>query len=52
MTKYLFMFMTESISAFEILSQQFGSAVKENVSLAPYTSARIGGLADVLITVK
>jgi len=24
--------------------------VKENVSLAPYTSARIGGLADVLLT--
>lgn len=46
------MIMTESISAFEILSPHFGDAVKENVSLAPYTSARIGGLADVLITVK
>jgi UDP-N-acetylmuramate dehydrogenase len=46
------MFMTKSISAFEILSPHFGNAVKENVSLAPYTSARIGGPADVLITVK
>lgn len=46
------MIMTESISAFEILSEHFEDAVKENVSLAPYTSARIGGPADVLITVK
>lgn len=46
------MFMTETTSAFEILSEHFGDAVKENVSLAPYTSARIGGPADVLITVK
>lgn len=46
------MFMTETTSAFEILSPHFGDAVKENVSLAPYTSARIGGPADVLITVK
>ena len=46
------MFMTKSISAVEILSPQFGNAVQENVSLAPYTSARIGGLADVLVTVK
>jgi UDP-N-acetylmuramate dehydrogenase len=46
------MFMTESTSAFEILHPQFGNAVQENVLLAPYTSARIGGPADVLITVK
>lgn len=46
------MFMTQTISAFEILSSQFGDAVQENVSLAPYTSARIGGPADVLVTVK
>ncbi|KXK13892.1 MAG: UDP-N-acetylenolpyruvoylglucosamine reductase [Chloroflexi bacterium OLB14] len=46
------MFMTQTLSAFEILSAHFGDAVKEHVSLAPYTSARIGGPADVLITVK
>ncbi len=44
--------MTQTLSAFEILSAHFGDAVKEHVSLAPYTSARIGGPADVLITVK
>ncbi|MBM3179374.1 MAG: UDP-N-acetylmuramate dehydrogenase [Chloroflexi bacterium] len=36
----------------DILRQQFGDAVQENVSLAPYTSARIGGFADVLAMVK
>ena len=36
----------------DILRQQFGDAVQENVSLAPYTSARIGGSADVLAMVK
>ncbi len=36
----------------DILRQQFGDAVQENVSLAPYTSARIGGPADVLAMVK
>ena len=46
------MFMTKSNSALEILRPQFGNAVQENVSLAPYTSARIGGPADVLVTVK
>ena len=30
----------------------FGDRLQENVSLAPYTSARIGGPADMLITVK
>ncbi|MEW5938482.1 MAG: UDP-N-acetylmuramate dehydrogenase [Chloroflexota bacterium] len=30
----------------------FGDRLQENVSLAPYTSARIGGPADALITVK
>jgi len=34
------------------LRAEFGDAVQENVSLAPYTSARIGGPADVLITAK
>ena len=32
------------------LYARLGDKVKENVSLAPYTSARIGGPADVLIT--
>jgi UDP-N-acetylmuramate dehydrogenase len=30
----------------------FGERLQENVTLAPYTSARIGGPADALITVK
>lgn len=34
------------------LRARFSGMVKENVSLAPYTSARIGGPADILITVK
>ena len=46
------MFMTKSNLAIEILSSQFGNAVQENVLLAPYTSARIGGPAEVLIPVK
>ncbi len=36
----------------EDLHSRFGDAVKENAPLAPHTSARIGGPADVLITVK
>src|SRR5574338_220981 len=34
----------------DVLSARLGDKVKENVSLAPYTSARIGGPADILIT--
>jgi UDP-N-acetylmuramate dehydrogenase len=34
----------------DVLYAKLGDQVKENVSLAPYTSARIGGPADVLIT--
>jgi UDP-N-acetylmuramate dehydrogenase len=34
----------------DVLYTKLGDRVKENVSLAPYTSARIGGPADVLIT--
>jgi len=34
----------------DVLLAKFGDKVKENVSLAPYTSARIGGPADFLIT--
>ena len=40
------------MSAVDILRQKFGDAVQENISLAPYTSARIGGPADVMVTVK
>jgi UDP-N-acetylmuramate dehydrogenase len=36
----------------DILYAKLGDKVKENVSLAPYTSARIGGPADVLITAE
>jgi UDP-N-acetylmuramate dehydrogenase len=34
----------------DVLYARLGDKVRENVSLAPYTSARIGGPADVLIT--
>lgn len=34
----------------DVLYAKLGDMVKENVSLAPYTSARIGGPADVLLT--
>jgi UDP-N-acetylmuramate dehydrogenase len=34
------------------LYARLGDKVKENVSLAPYTSARLGGPADILITVE
>jgi UDP-N-acetylmuramate dehydrogenase len=36
----------------DILYAKLGDKVKENVSLAPYTSARIGGPADILITAE
>jgi UDP-N-acetylmuramate dehydrogenase len=34
------------------LQEAFGERLQENVSLAPYTSARIGGPADALVTVS
>lgn len=34
----------------DVLYAKLGDKVKENVSLAPYTSARIGGSADIFIT--
>jgi len=46
------MIMTSSVYAVDVLRQKFGDAVQENISLAPYTSARIGGIADVLLNVK
>jgi UDP-N-acetylmuramate dehydrogenase len=39
-------------SPIDLLYAKLGDKVKENVSLAPYTSARIGGPADVLITAE
>ena len=36
----------------DILYAKLGDKVKENISLAPYTSARIGGPADILITAE
>ena len=36
----------------ELIRAEFGDAVQENVVLAPYTSARIGGPADALLTVN
>lgn len=36
----------------DLLIAKFGEMVKENVPLAPYTSARIGGPADIFITVE
>ena len=36
----------------DMLYAKLGDKVKENVSLAPYTSARIGGPADILIIAK
>ena len=36
----------------DVLRLYYPDAVQENVPLAPYTSARIGGLADVLVMVK
>jgi UDP-N-acetylmuramate dehydrogenase len=44
--------MTTPARPVDVLRVQFGDAVQENVSLAPYTSARIGGSADMLVTVK
>ncbi len=35
----------------EELTARFGKQVRRDVSLAPYTSARVGGPADVLVTV-
>jgi UDP-N-acetylmuramate dehydrogenase len=36
----------------DILYARLGDKVKQNASLAPYTSARIGGPADILITAE
>ena len=44
--------MTTPARPVDVLRLHFGVAVQENVSLAPYTSARIGGPADVFVVVK
>jgi UDP-N-acetylmuramate dehydrogenase len=44
--------MTKPARPIDVLRLRFGAAVQENVLLAPYTSARIGGPADVFIMVK
>jgi len=44
--------MTNTIHTAELFDRKFGNAVQENATLAPYTSARIGGPADVMVTVK
>lgn len=44
--------MTTPARLVDVLRLHFGDAVQENISLAPYTSARIGGNADALVTVK
>jgi len=44
--------MTSPARFIDVLRLKFGAAVQENISLAPYTSARIGGAADILVTVK
>ncbi len=37
---------------YDRIQQAFGDRVQRNAPLAPYTSARVGGAADVLITVR
>lgn len=44
--------MTVITPPIDMLYAKLGDKVKENASLAPYTSARIGGPADVLITAE
>src|SRR5215217_3975558 len=44
--------MVALVHPIDVLYAKFGDKVKENASLTPYTSARIGGPADVLITAE
>jgi UDP-N-acetylmuramate dehydrogenase len=44
--------MTTPARPVDVLRLHFGAAVQENVPLAPYTSARIGGPADIFVMVK
>jgi len=42
--------MSVTARSIDVLYAKLGDRMKENVPLAPYTSARIGGPADILIT--
>ena len=42
--------MATPVRPIDVLYAKLGDKVKENFSLAPYTSARIGGPADILVT--
>lgn len=42
--------MIVSARPFDVLRDKFGDKARENVPLAPFTSARIGGPADILLT--
>jgi UDP-N-acetylmuramate dehydrogenase len=44
--------MVALVHPIDVLYAKLGDKVKENVSLAPYTSARIGGPADIFITAE
>ena len=44
--------MVDFVHSIDVLYAKLGDKVKENVSLAPYTSARIGGPADILLTTE
>src|SRR5215211_23122 len=44
--------MVALVHPIDVLYAKLGDKVKENVSLTPYTSARIGGPADILITAE
>lgn len=44
--------MTSPARPADVLRLNFGEMVQENVILAPYTSARIGGPADIFVMVK
>src|SRR5512139_2072679 len=41
-----------AFSILDLLSTRFGDEVKTNVILAPYTSARIGGRADIVVEAR
>ena len=44
--------MTTPARFLDVLRLKLGAGVQENIPLAPYTSARIGGRADIVVTVK
>jgi UDP-N-acetylmuramate dehydrogenase len=44
--------MTTPARFLDVLRLKLGAAVQENIPLAPHTSARIGGAADIFVTVN